>query len=206
MLHEPVTAITDFILGIEALVLVALLIMGGVSFPSMPYWIATMILLGIAAILGGFAHGLAFRPLFTPIYASLAALMVTLIIATLVDGFGAETAGRLRWPVVGVAILFVMVAWRFPTYIQFYAIFEGIIMSGILAVYIWLAMTHALGGAGYIAAGVGTTLFAAVLFLLNAEFTLFWTFNRNDVYHLVQMIGVVFFYLGLSLRGGAGQG
>jgi hypothetical protein len=203
MLHEPITAITDFILGLEVFVLALILIMGGASYPSFPYWIATLILLGIAAVLGGFAHGLAYRPLFILIYASLAALMVTLIIAALIDGFGPELASRLRWPVIGLALLFMLVAWRFPTHIQVYAIFEGIIMVGVCAAYIWLAFTHAVPGAGYIAAGIGTTLFAAVLFLLNVEFTLIWTFNRNDVYHLIQMAAVVLFYWGLSLRGGS---
>jgi hypothetical protein len=200
MLHEPTTAITDFILGLEALGLALLLIMGRATFPSLPYWIATITLLGVAALLGGFAHGLAYRPLFTLIYASLSALMVTFLIATLVDGFGPELAGRLRWPVIGLAILFLMVAWRFPRHIQVYAVLEGIIMLGAFAVYLWLALTHTLGGAGYIAAGIGTTLIAAVLFMLKVNFTFIWTFNHNDVYHLVQMVGVLLFFLGLYVR------
>jgi hypothetical protein len=200
MLHEPTTAITDFILGFEALVLAVLLIMTRAAFPSLPYWIATIILLGVAALLGGFAHGLAYRPLFTPIYATLSALMVTFLIATLIDGFGPEFAGRLRWPVIGLAILFLLIAWRFPRHIQAYAIVEGLIMVVAFAVYLWLALTHALSGAGYIAAGIGITLIAAMLFMAKVNFTFIWTFNHNDVYHLVQMVGVLLFFLGLFVR------
>lgn len=202
MLHEPTTAITNFILGLEALVLAFLLIMGRATFPSLPYWIATIILLGVAALLGGFAHGLAYRPLFTLIYASLAALMVTFLIATLIDGFGPELAGLLRWPVIGLAILFMLIAWRFPRHIQAYAVVEGLIMIGAFAIYLRLALTHALNGAGYIAAGIAATLTAAVLFMIKVKFTFIWTFNHNDVYHLVQMAGVLLFFLGLSARSG----
>jgi hypothetical protein len=200
MLHEPTTAITDFILGLEALVLAVLLIMTRAAFPSLPYWIATIILLGVAALLGGFAHGLAYRPLFTLIYATLSALIVTFLIATLIDGFGPEFAGRLRWPVIGLAILFLLIAWRFPRHIQAYAIVEGLIMVVAFAVYLWLALTHALSGAGYIAAGIGITLIAAMLFMTKVNFTFIWTFNHNDVYHLVQMVGVLLFFLGLFVR------
>lgn len=202
MLHEPTTAITDFILGLEALAFAIILIMGEAAFPSLPYWIAAFILLGTAGLLGGFAHGLAYRPLFILIYANLAALMVILLLATLIDGFGFEAAIRWRWPVIGLAVLFVLAAWRFPRHIHIYAAFEGILMVGILAVYLWLALTNAMSGAGFIAAGIGITLTAAALFLKKVHFTLVWTFNHNDVYHLIQMVGVFLLFLGLLLRSG----
>ena len=202
MLHEPTTAITDFILGLETLALALILMMGKGTFPSLPYWIAAFILLGTAALLGGFAHGLAYHRLFILIQANLAALMVILLLATLMDGFGSEVAIRWRWPVIGLAVIFALAAWRFPRHFHIYAAFEGILMVGILAVYLWLALTNAINGAGFIAAGIGITLIAAVLFLKKVHFSLVWTFNHNDVYHLVQMVGVFFLFLGLFLRSG----
>jgi hypothetical protein len=202
MLHEPTTTITDFILGIEALAFGLILVVGRAAFPSLPYWIAAMILLGIAAILGGIAHGLAYQPLFLAVYPTLSALIATLSIATIIDGFGIEIAARWRWPVIGLAILFILVALRFPRQFQIFAVFEGIVMLGVLAVYLWLAAAHALIGSGYIAAGIGITLLAAVLYMNKVGFTLIWHFNHNDVYHLIQMVGVLFLFLGLFVRSG----
>ncbi len=200
MLHEPTTSITDFILGVEAICFAAILASGDIFFPSLPYWIATLTLLGLAGFLGGFAHGFANRSIFIAVYLSWAALMVAFLLATMIDGLGIELAARLRWPLIVAAIVFVLIARRFPTYIQIYVIIEAMIMLAAFFSYLRLALIDALPGAGYIAVGIALTLIAAGLFVKKARFSFIWTFDRNGVYHLAQMVAVVFLYLGLHLR------
>ncbi|MFB0515153.1 MAG: hypothetical protein ACETWG_00935 [Candidatus Neomarinimicrobiota bacterium] len=200
MLHEPTTSITDFILGLETLILAALLAMNGHHFPSQPYWITTLALLGVAALLGGVAHGLAYHSLFTGIYLGLAIMMATFVLAALTDSFGPELVLKARWLVAVLALIFLIIAWFYPSRILTFAAVEAVVMFLALIVYIRLALVQAVPGAGYLSAGTAFTLAAAALLLKKVQLTLVWTFDGNGVYHLVQMVGVLFFYLGLSLR------
>ena len=174
MINEPTTTITDFILGLEALVLSALLFASPHTFPGLPYWIASLLCLGVAAVLGGLYHGFDRFSSYTGVYLSVSILMATLCLAVITDGFGEEMAHRLRWPVAGLALA--------------------------LALYLHLMVTRALPGAGFLAAGIAALLIGAAMMLGNVGFTLIWTFDRNAVYHLVQMVGILFFFLGLSSR------
>ncbi|UCD38959.1 MAG: hypothetical protein JSW54_05640 [Fidelibacterota bacterium] len=199
-LQEPTTAITDFLLGLESFAFAALLTAGTYTFPSLPYWTATLIMLGIAALLGGFAHGLARFSIFAIIYPCLAILMTSFILATLVDSFGQELAHQVRWFIAFLALIFMLVAWRYPTRIRAYAVVLAALMILAFLLYLRQALTTTLPGSAYIAAGIATTILAAALLLKRARITLIWTFDHNGVYHLVQMVGVLFFYLGLSQR------
>ncbi len=200
MLHEATTSITDFIMGAEALCFAALLAARHRVSPSLPYWLALLILLGLAGILGGFIHGLALHSIYNTLYLGMAALMVTFLLAVITDALGLEWTTRLRWPLVAVGVLFVLSAWLFPASIQAYALVEALIMVGAFIIYLRLALTRTLDGAGYLAAGIATTLIAAILLVAKVQLTLIWTFDQNGVYHLAQMVGIAFFYQGLRLR------
>lgn len=200
MLHEPTTSITDFMLGLETLILAAFLINGGNAFPSLPFWTVALILLGVAAILGGFAHGMSRPVLFLAIYPCLALIMAMFVMAALTDIFGVELAQRARWPVGILVLAFALIVWRFPKYIQISAVLEAVIMVLALIFYLRMALNHSLPGSGHIAAGIVITIVAVVLLLRDTQLKIVYTFDRNGIYHLVQMVGVLFFYLGLSLR------
>ncbi|MBA7606141.1 MAG: hypothetical protein GH143_01785 [Calditrichaeota bacterium] len=201
MINEPTTTITDFILGLEALVLAAILFVSPHTFPSLPYWIASLLCLGVAAVLAGLYHGFDRPASYTGVYFCISALMATLCLAVITDGFGEEMAHRLRWPVAGLALAFFLVAWIYPTRILAFAALLAVFLVLALVLYLHLMVTRALPGAGFLAAGIASLLIGAAMMLGNVGFTLIWTFDRNAVYHLVQMVGIVFFYLGLASRG-----
>jgi hypothetical protein len=203
-LHEPTTSITDFILGAEALILAVCLINGGSASPSLPYWTTTLILLGVAAILGGFTHGLACPAMFVALYPCLAFLMAAFVIATLTDIFGAELSRRALWLVGIMVLVFVPIAWRFPKHLQAYAVAGVLIMVPALIIYLKMALHHKLPGSGYIATGIAATIIGVALLLRDVQLKLIYTFDRNGLNHLAQMVGVLFFYLGLSLRTATG--
>ncbi len=200
MLQEPTTTITDFILGLEALVLAALLLISPQTFPSQPYWIASLLCLGVAAVLGGLYHGFDRFSSYTGVYFCISVLMAALCLAVITDGFGEEIARGFRWPVAGLALAFFLVARTYPTRILAFAAFLAVFLVLALVLYLHLMVTRALPGAGFLAAGIATLLIGAAMMLGNVGFTLIWTFDRNAVYHLVQMVGSLFFYFGLISR------
>ena len=200
MINEPTTTITDFILGLEALVLAAILFINPQTYPSLPYWIASLLCLGVAAVLGGLYHGFDRFSSYTGVYFCISVLMATLCLAVITDGFGEEIARGFRWPVAGLALAFFLVARTYPTRILAFAALLAVFLVLALVLYLHLMVTRALPGAGFLAAGIATLLIGAAMMLGNVGFTLIWTFDRNAVYHLVQMAGVLFFYLGLSSR------
>ena len=200
MINEPTTTITDFILGLEALALSVLLFVSPHTFPSLPYWIASLLCLGIAAVLGGLYHGFDRFSSYTVVYLSVSVLVATLCLAVITDGFGEEIAHGFRWPVAGLALVFFLVAWIYPTRILAFTALLAVLLVLALVLYIHLMVTRALPGAGFLAAGSAALLIGAAMMLRNVGFTLIWTFDRNAVYHLVQMVGILFFSLGLSLR------
>ncbi len=200
MLQEPTTTITDFILGLEALVLAALLLISPQTFPSQPYWIASLLCLGVAAVLGGLYHGFDRFSSYTGVYFCISVLMAALCLAVITDGFGEEIARGFRWPVAGLALAFFLVARTYPTRILAFAALLAVFLVLALVLYLHLMVTRALPGAGFLAAGIATLLIGAAMMLGNVGFTLIWTFDRNAVYHLVQMVGSLFFYFGLISR------
>ena len=200
MLQEPTTTITDFILGLEALVLAALLLISPQTFPSQPYWIASLLCLGVAAVLGGLYHGFDRFSSYTGVYFCISVLMAALCLAVITDGFGEEIARGFRWPVAGLALAFFLVARTYPTRILAFAALLAVFLVLALILYLHLMVTRALPGAGFLAAGIATLLIGAAMMLGNVGFTLIWTFDRNAVYHLVQMVGSLFFYFGLISR------
>lgn len=201
MINEPTTTITDFILALEALVLATLLLMNPQIYPSLPYWIASLFCLSVAAVLGGLYHGFDRPSSYTGVYFCISVLMVTLCLAVITDGFGEEIARGFRWPVAGLALVFFLVTRIYPTRILTFTALLAVLLVLALALYLYLMVTGALPGAGFLAAGIATLLIGAAMMLGNVGFTLIWTFDRNAVYHLVQMVGILFLFLGLSSRG-----
>lgn len=201
MLQEPTTTITDFLLGLEALILAALLLISPQTFPSLPYWIVSLVGLGVAALLGGLYHGFERTSLEVGIYFFISVLMAAFCLAAITDGFGEETARGFRWLVAVLALAFFLVTRIYPTRIMAFTALLAAILVFALALYLRLMFTGALPGAGFVAAGIAMLLTGAAMLLGNVRFTFIWTFDRNGTYHLMQMAGFLFFYLGLSQRG-----
>lgn len=200
MLYEPITAITDLMITAEIALLIGLLNRDAVWFHNQKYWITALILLGVAALLGGVAHGFNLFGLFLGIYLCMAGIIGAICLAALSDGYGDAVAQRWRnWIIVGSAIFYGMTL-LYPHLLFVYTIVGGCILAPILLIYIRLWQQHPGRGDGYLLAGIMITLagFAGIAFRVHLD--LIWKFNHNDVYHLVQMVAIVFFYLGIRLK------
>ncbi len=177
-----------------------LLVAGSPALAGSIYWITALVCLGLAALLGGIFHIYPVPGLFRLIYLILAALLAGLSLATLADVFGEAIAFQYRWPVAVVALVFFLVTWLYPTRILAFAAFEVVVLVVIFLAYGYLMAVKGLAGAATIAGGVAVTLAGAFLYLKNVGLKLIWEFDHKGVYHLVQIVAVYLFYLGLSQR------
>ncbi len=99
--------------------------------------------------------------------------------------------------VVGVGF-FLFTLWKPGTFMTFIA-YEALAMLFALGVYAYLFFTAALAGAGWMLAGVLVTISAAVVQATGkAGKSIFWYFDNNGVFHLIQMAGMVLLFMGLK--------
>ncbi|MCH7497881.1 MAG: hypothetical protein IH971_08525 [Candidatus Marinimicrobia bacterium] len=200
MLREATTSITDFLLGLEALTLLALLGLATAPFPGRTYWLLTMALLGVGAMLGGLAHGLARPRLFTPMYLLLALLIATFVLAVLADALSQELPLWAWWLAGGLALLLLAAALsRAAVKLLVTTAAVGLALIG--AIYLWLFFGRDLPGAGFLAAGFALSAAGGALMLKKVGLTAIWSFDHNGLYHLIQMVSLLLFYVGLIQRG-----
>lgn len=166
-------------------------------------WIVAFSMLSLAAMLGAIAHGFqmskAFQAyLWHPLNLSLGLLVALFVVAVVYDIWGKIAARRVlpMMALIGCGFFGVTLIW--PDSFLVFIIYEATVMFFALAGYTWLAIRGSLEGAWFMAAGVLITIIAAGIQASNTvSFALIWPFDHNGVYHLVQMLGIVAFVLGL---------
>lgn len=207
---EQTTAITDAILALLALGCIFYLWQIGHSGDSWKagLWAWAFGLLALAAGLGAIAHGfkmsLALNVLFWyPLNLALGLVVALFVVGVIYDVWGLGAA-QLAVPIMLITgLLFFGVTVFFSDIFLVFILYEAVALSFALAVYGWLAFTGRLPGAGWMAAGVLTTIIAAAIQATwngkENPLTLIWQFDQNGLYHLIQMIGVVLLIIGLRV-------
>jgi len=199
---ERVTAITDVLMGLLAAYAVVHLAQFAGFKPAV--WAWAFGLLAFSSFLGAVAHGFEMTPktndrLWMPINLSLGLALGLFVVAALFDLSG-EALARKSLPlmlVVGFGF-FLVTVWKPGTFMTF-IIYEAVAMLFALGVYAWLVFTSTLAGAGWMLAGVSVTLVAAVIQAAGkAGKGIFWYFDNNGIFHLIQMVGLVFLLAGLG--------
>jgi hypothetical protein len=167
-------------------------------------WAWTFSLLAFSSLLGAIAHGYEMSlktndRLWMPINLSLGLALGLFVVGALFDLSG-EIVARMALPVMLViGFGFFLVTIRKPgTFLTFIA-YEAIAMFFALGVYIYLLFASAFMGAGWMVVGILVTIVAAVVQATGkAGKGIFWYFDNNGVFHLIQMVGMVFLYFGLN--------
>jgi len=199
---ERVTAITDVLMGLLAAYAVVHLAQFAGFKPAV--WAWAFGLLAFSSFLGAVAHGFEMTPktndrLWMPINLSLGLALGLFVVAALFDLSG-EALARKSLPlmlVVGFGF-FLVTVWKPGTFMTFIA-YEAAAMLFALGAYTWLVFTSAPAGAGWMLAGVSVTLVAAVIQAAGkAGKGIFWYFDNNGIFHLIQMVGLVFLLAGLG--------
>lgn len=203
---EQVTALTNLPLVLTSLAAVVCLWRRRQAHPLRAWlWIGMFGGLAIASGVGVFAHGLALdtaarKLLWHPIKGALSLAVACFAAGAVLDRLGPGAAGR------ALPVLLLLSAGFFG-YASFVAssflpfiLYEGLAMLFCLTVYLTLTAQRRLAGAGWMVAGVGITILAAVLQAMPAvALRLGATFDHNGVFHLVQLPGLLCLLIGLQI-------
>ncbi|MBN8579752.1 MAG: hypothetical protein J0L96_03705 [Anaerolineae bacterium] len=200
--YERVTAWTDVLMGLLAGFIAFQL--SQISSLKFTVWIWAFGLLAISAFLGAVAHGYEMTRktndrLWMPINLSLGLALGLFVVGALFDLSG-EAIARMALPVM-LAIgfgFFLITVWKPGTFMTFIA-YEAIAMLFALGVYVYLLFTSSLAGAGWMVTGVLVTVIAAAVQATGkAGKGIFWYFDNNGVFHIIQMAGMALLYFGLN--------
>lgn len=199
--YERVTAWTDVLMGLLAgFIAYQLSQIFGFKFTV---WTWAFALLTISSFLGAVAHGYEMTRktndrLWMSINLSLGLALGLFVVGALFDLSG-EAIARMSLPlmlVVGFGF-FLITVWKPGTFMTFIA-YEAVAMLFALGVYIYLLFTLSLAGAGWMVMGVLVTIIAAAVQATGkAGKGIFWYFDNNGVFHLIQMVGMVLLFVGL---------
>lgn len=165
-------------------------------------WSAAIGLIGLAAVLGAVVHGLVTPPalqnrIWLVLNMALAVAVSLFVVGVINDLWGFEVSKKAL-PVMLIAGLgFYLVTLIYTGIFVVFIIYEGLALVFALCVYVFLAIAGE-QGAGYMAAGVLLSIFAAGLQARKSiGFKLIWKFDHNGIYHLVQTVGLLFLFAGL---------
>ena len=200
---ERMTALTDMLLGILAsYVAVQLAQFTGFKFEV---WSWTFGLLAFSSVLAAFAHGFEMTQktnerMWMPLNLSLGIVLGLFVVGALFD-LGGEAVARTTFILMlaaGFGFFFVTVF--FPGNFMIFIAYEAVAMLFSLSVYVFLTIKGTLPGAGWMLAGVFVTILAAVVQAVGkVGKSMYWYFDNNGVFHLIQMIGIVLLLVGLKM-------
>jgi hypothetical protein len=201
---EPMTTITDYILGAMAIVLGRRLWRLGQSGgqASVKFWAASFLVTAVAAIAGGTSHGFA-DVLGTTGHAVLWKLTVWSIGFTafflLLATAHAALIGRARQALIVAAGLQLVVyfVWMI-SHDEFTWVIAGYLPAVVVVLVLQSReLRRGTAGAGWLVLGIATTLVGAGV--QASGFALHQHFNHNDLYHVIQMGATVMLYRGAAL-------
>jgi hypothetical protein len=202
---ELTTSATDAVLAMECLVIMVCLRRAApVNHWRTGLWCWVFGLLAFSAILGAVIHGFVLpsstrAALWLPLYLSLGVLVALFMVGAIYDWQGRMAATRLVPWSIGVGVAFFGLTQFFSGGFGLFVVYEALVMVSALAIYLRLAATHRLKGAGVIAAAIVLNLLAAGLQASHVSVRLLFQFDHNGLYHLVQMIATATLGLGLGL-------
>jgi hypothetical protein len=199
---EPMTVLTDVLLAAAA-------VFGGVkiySVSSAPvhfYFALSFFLIALGALAGATIHAIRHIPLvsWVPLLWRITGIAVgtsvtAMLAATFYHLLPADYADLLRWTVLGLSIIYAAWIWRdyrFQNVIVFYSICMAFVLGAMALSYVSTGSP----GAKLIAVGILISFGAAAI--QRSGFKLARHFNHNDIYHVIQLIGLYFFYKGALL-------
>jgi hypothetical protein len=164
-------------------------------------WTIGLALFAVAGALGAFVHGFAIDArtrelLWQPLYLALGSALAFFSAGAIGDWRGDVAARRSVPPLLALVAAFYLVTRLSGGRFLVFVIFEALALFFALAVYARLAFQHK-RGAGLVLTGLLLSLAGGALQASSLSLHVIWDFNHNGLYHLVQLVGVVFLLAGL---------
>jgi hypothetical protein len=199
---EPMTVLTDVLLAAAAAY-------GGVKIyvasatPVHLYFSLSFFLIALGTLAGATIHAIRHTSLvsWVPLLWRITGIAVgtsatAMLAATFYHILPADYADLLQWTVLGLSIIYTGYIWRdyrFRNVIIFYSIIMAFILGAMGLSYVSTGSP----GAKLIAVGIIISFGAAAV--QRSGFKLARHFNHNDIYHVIQLVGLYFFYRGALL-------
>jgi hypothetical protein len=204
-LTERTTAATDVLLSAAAAgaIIYLQLLTRGFSW-RISLWSWSFGLIALSAACGAAYHGLALpaaarRALWQAVTVCLGMAISLFLVAVVHDAAGSDAAGRAFPIMLAAGLLIFGVSRMLPGLFIVFILYEALALLIAFAVYLWLAASGTLSGAGWMAAGVALSLIAAAIQTVKRlRVACVWEFDRNGIFHLVQALGLVLLCVGLS--------
>jgi len=205
LIHEPMTVVTDLILSALAVYFAVclgrqheLLHMNVHLYFSYAFWA-----LSLGALLGALTHGLgrnlsvaAGRILWRGTLFSLGVAAFFLLLATGYHAFSVQSVQLLEWMAVLLLALYAIVILRDDRFL-WAVLFYATALLVMLSVMLYDLFSRGLAGSGIVVAGILVSFAAAII--QRSGLTLHRHFNHNDLYHVIQMIGLYYLYRGAMM-------
>ena len=201
---EKTTAVTDLLLALVAAVGICYL--QWVESPEVwkiKIWSWAFAVIGLCGILGAIAHGLELteakhRQIWNLLNLGLGLAVSIFVIGVIYDLWGlAHSRKMLPWMMVTAAGFYLIT--RLYTGIFFaFIVYEALALLFALVAYSWLALKGQLEGAVVMALGILISILAAGIQANKKVFVkLIVEFDHNGIFHIVQIIGMLFLLAGL---------
>lgn len=199
---ELTTAATDTLLTLVVIAGIAWLCRRVPLSPRRTLWVRGLGLFAAAGVLGALVHGFDLDPatrklLWQPLYLTLGSALAFFSAGAIGDWRGDAPARRVLPFLLAVALGFYVLTWVSGGKFLVFVIFEAAALLLALIVYARLAFAGR-RGATFVAAGLVLSLAGGVLQASNLSLHLVWDFDHNGLYHLVQLVGVLFLLAGLG--------
>ncbi len=201
---EPMTFVTDLLVAVVAFVCARRIWLANREprMTSRSYWALGLLALGVAALAGGFAHGLApvfsatvERVLWRMVFFSMGLVSYSMIVGTAY----AVTRNPLRLVILlfaATAFVFYAIWMARNTDFRFVVLDYGValLLVGVLAA-IALIREEQPANMRWLLLAIVVTTIASVI--QQSGFSLHRNFNHNDLYHVIGAIGIWCFYRGV---------
>jgi hypothetical protein len=206
---EVTTAETDTMIFVECLIIIAIL---SRRVPEDRFrnrlWFSIIVLLAFSSLLGAITHGLvisdSFRNgLWKPLYLCLGFVVGLFVVGAVYDWHGRAVAIRLLPWIIGAALVFYGLTEVFKGAFLVFLLYEITGMIAALLIYLFLAVKRKIVGAGVMAIAILMTLLASLVQASGISLTLLVYFDRNGLFHLVQIVALVVLATGLRMIEGA---
>ena len=203
---ERTTAITDIILALIAFGGILILRWGPVVFSELwklNIWSAAFGLIGLAAAQGAVAHGLvtsraAHNRIWHLLNLSLALAVAFFVTGVTYDLWGLAVCRKVLPAMLMAGLGFFAATLLYPGIFFIFIVYEGLALLFAFSAYIYLAVRDMMAGAGFMAAGILISILAAgIQANKSISLTVFWEFDHNGIYHIVQSVGLILLLVGL---------
>ena len=202
---EITTSITDAIIAVECIVILFFLWRdaSGNRWKA-GLWCWVFGLLSFASFLGAIAHGIPIPPIINnfiwkPLYLSLGLVVSLFLVGVFFDWHGRDVAKRIMPWSVAIGISFYILTEVIDGVFMVFVVYEAVVMVTSLAIYIYLAKTNRVKGAGIIATAIFLNLIAAGVQASPLTLRIIVPFDHNGIFHLVEMVGIAVLGKGLHL-------